>query len=285
MKRIFICFLIILSCISFSGCSQKGKEIELSKEYIMFSLSTGSEISQTINFSVNSDMIRSVAKSEGEYQNFLKELIKSIDKIRMKFLFSIALKYMQNPIEEYMINKGVLFSQTKYDSRIDSVGFTITFTSLSAWMFYHLENKQEEVGENTHLFYQKIYNNSSFPFAEVDSNGRTAGDIYAGSYKSALDGFSFEEEVKQSYNPDFVYNYVCTQSRINSNADYSFLADGKYYHVWKSNSDDLGDDKAIEIWVYEIYPSHWYLAILLTSMFGIILAIIIVKIVKKHKKI
>ena len=263
------------------GCTSKKEDNRLlSEDYVMFCLSADKQISQTINFSVNSDRIRSVAKSEGEYQTFLKELIKSIDKIRMRFLFSIALTYLQSPNEEYMINNGVLFSQTTYDSNIDSVGFTIIFTSHDAWGVYHQGNKQEEGDSKKHLFYQKISNSSPFPFAEVDSNGNTVGQIYAESYMSALKGLSFEDEIKQNYHPDFIYNYVCTQGKIKTNADYTFTSNGEIYHVWEEGSEDLNDEKIVSVWVYEIYPSHWYLAILLTSLFGIILSIIIVNLSK-----
>ena len=282
MKRFFLCIFILVLSITFLGCARETNEVNVNGDCIGLSLTVCDEIVQTISFSVNSQKIRTEAKNEGEYQKFLKALIKSVDELRMQILFGVAMKYIQYPNEQYKINNGVLFSQTIYDSENDTVGFSVRFASLDVWSFYHQQNKGEQRVGNEKLFVDKIENNSLFPFCEKDLNGTTVGESFLNRYTSAGSGLSFEENKKKNYSPRFVYSYIVPNLRIKSNADYKACFGEKACHVWVIENTEKETEKMVSIWCYEVYTAHWLIALFIAVIFIVFISLIILKFKKNN---
>ena len=154
MKKIFLVFTSICCLFFLPSCSKK--EVTIQKNYIMLSISENIDGSatQSIVFGVNSDFLRQNSKNIQEEIVFKQKLIKNVEEIRNQFLFSFASIYLQNPIEKYKINQGVLLTQVGYNNEADYVGFEIKCTSLGAWQYYHnLTASQEKQEKNHNIFY------------------------------------------------------------------------------------------------------------------------------------
>lgn len=281
MKKSILSILLVFTILFLGGCTQQ-KNVEISDNYIMLSIdqNTKGSTKQSIVFSVNSSFLRINSKNIAEELKFKQNLIKNVEELRNEFLFSFALIYMQNPIEEFKINQGVLLSQVGYNSQNDYVGFELTFTSLGAWQYYHSTNnsqeKEEKNKKNGNIFFEKQYSEGIFPFSANINHDLKVGDKYKNCYLSALSGLSFENITVENYKPDYVYNYSTYYPKFHSNADIKFRAqDNKYHHVWIENN--LNQTSNITLTNYIIYKGWWIFFTLLICLGGMVLAIIYVK--------
>lgn len=262
MKKLILAFILIFSLSFLCGCTQN-KSIEIDKNFVMLSLEqkVDSSCKQSIVFGVNSPFIRENSKSLQEELSFKQNLIKNVDNLRNEFLFSFALIYMQNPIEEFKINQGVLLSQVGYNQEEDYIGFEITFTSSSSWQYYHQSNKDAEDSQKEkqgNIFYQKHQNNGEFPFQNV-------ADKFKNIYISAGEGLSFAENLKNQYNPQYLYNYCTYYPKFHSNADVGFVDNNRiYHHLWIEK--DMTNCKPITLTAYTIYKGWWILFTLIISL-------------------
>ena len=271
MKKLILAFILIFSLSFLCGCGQK-TDLNIDKNFIMLSIEQNADGSskQSVVFGVNSDFLRENLKNVQEELVFKQNLIKNVESLRYEFLFSFATVYINNPIEEYKINKGVLLSPVGYNADGDYVGFEITFTSAGAWQYYHqFGNNSASSGGKGNIFYSKKESVGSFPFV-------TVGEKYKNIYVSAAKELSFDSEISKSYMPDYVYNYSTYYSKFHSNADAEFRGnDNKYHHIWVENN--LADCEQISLSVYVINKGWWILLTLLISLVGMIISIIYTK--------
>jgi len=292
MKKVVLSCFLIFSLLILSACG-KIQNVQIDEDYIMLSISQNIDGSatQSIVFSVNSDFVRDNSKSIQEELKFKQNLIKNVEGIRNEFLLSFAVIYMQNPIEEYKINRGVLLSQVGYNADGDYVGFELTFTSLGAWQYYHSSNNslenQEKTSKNhkiSNIFFQKQESKGEFPFCSVLSDRNKIGDKYKDCYLKSSQGLSFENIITQNYKPDFVYDYSTYYSKFHSNAHSQFKGnDNKYHHVWVE--DDLENCKLIELTIYSFSKGWWIFFALLICLTSMFIAIILLKFKEKKKQI
>lgn len=275
MKKIFLSFILIICCVFLCGCGQS-KGIKIDDNFIMLTIDTNSDgsVKQSIVFGVNSPFLQENSQNLQEVFQFKQNLQKNIEEIRNEFLFSFALIYMNNPIEEYKINQGVLLSQVGYNQEGDYLGFEITFTSSGAWKYYHQTSLGEEEKSNNgrgNVFISVQSSKGDFPF------GETLKEKYKNIYLSSAKGFSFEGIVRESYNPDFVYNYCTYYPKFHSNATATFRgSDNKYHHVWINGGQ-------IVISVYIINKGWWIFFTLLVSLSLMTIAIILTKRKSRHR--
>ena len=247
-------------------------------------LNNDGEIIQSVNFGLNSEKIKEKAKNDNEYLSFLSNLIENVSKLRSEFLFTIALSYAENPIEEYKINQGVSLSNTCYFSSSDSVGFSIKFSSIDCWRFYHeIGGKQEEPSVQNVLI-KKTSSSSEFVFSLKASEGMTVGERYKNLFISSANGLSFEQNMND-YHPDFVFFYSSPFQKLRSNANIKFSNSGANYHVWKFEEESLKQSHEIEIWYNQINYGLWYVLVLVSVLLptACILAIFHFKNKKKRK--
>ena len=292
MKKICIVFILIFSLFLFIG-NDKDDNFQLDNDYIMLSIAfdgSGS-VSQAIDFSVNSKKIKKLSNSDEEYFEFVANLVKEVENIRNEFLFSFALKYMQNPIELYKINKGVILSNVIYSSESDSIGFNINFSSVEAWNYYHASNASEENvsknNKNGNIFYRKIQSNSQNPFASYvkvnENESVSVGNRYRQKYISSASGLSFENNLNIEYKPDFIYNYCSPYSKLHSNAHFNLKNSNGYYHIWQVKYDELNKENIISFWIISINYGWLYLITLLIVLLAVIISLIIHYIKCKNK--
>ena len=284
MKK-YVIFLLIFAICPFVlvGCDQKN-EIELD-DYIFLNLDYQSDkVSFHLYFSVDESGL-SYEGGEIEKQKFLKNLEKNIETIRMEYLFSLALIYIQNPIEEYKINSGVLISPVIYSHEKGLIGFDINYTSLRAYRYY--SNSPPSSGDNKNQGNIFLYKHSSTgrnPFSVPISIGQgqtiPTGERYKNMVIESFSGTNYGQEYIASYNPSFVYDYSCPYSYIKTDADVKLKQNNTYHNYWIEN--DL-EGKTITLTLQYLNLFTCQVFILATVLIGTFVAIIICKIIKKKR--
>lgn len=256
MKKLLFLSLTITSLFFLSACG--GQSVKIKDDYISLScLVDRGGVVMGVEFGFDEERLNGYP--QGEVCLFKDNLKGGIENIRSEFLLTLALKYTQNPIQEFAINRGVTLSQVGF--RENSVGFTIKYNSLSAWNYYNSSN--DDKGESKEGFYliKKVASEGNFPFASILSNGKTMGEKYKNVYISALKDLSFEDQEKGAFVPTFVYDYATFSPHLKSNANQKVSAK-LYHHIWIY--DDVSGAK-IQLWQYKINHGMWMLfAILFT---------------------
>lgn len=291
MKRIFLVILLIFS-LSFSfGFVPKSQALEVDN-FIMLSLdfSLNGEIKQSIDFSVNSEMLTNESLSVKELLDFRKALIKEVETIRNEFLFSFALVYMKNPVEDYKINKGVLFSPVVYQEENDTIGFQMSFSSVKAWNYYHssLNEETNKVKPNKNIFLNKIESESLFPFsAEIETKDNEkiiVGQRYKQIYIESAKSLSFYDKIKKMYKPVFIYNYSSYNRKLHSDSSFTYIDNNRHFHhVWMEKEETLTSGKTIKLAYYSIEKGIWLIFAITIPLVVMIISIIIIKIKDKKK--
>ena len=284
MKK-YVIFLLIFAFCPFVlvGCDQKS-EIKLD-DYIFLNLDYQSDkVSFHLYFSVDESGL-SYEGGEIEKQKFLKNLEKNIETIRMEYLFSLALIYIQNPIEEYKINSGVLISPVIYSHEKGLIGFDINYTSLDAYRYYHGSSSSGDTSKNQgNIFLYKHSSTGRNPFSVPISIGQgqtiPTGERYKNMVIESFSGTNYGQEYIASYNPSFVYDYSCPYSYIKTDADVKLKQNNTYHNYWIEN--DL-EGKTITLTLQYLNLFTCQVFILATVLIGTFVAIIICKIIKKKR--
>ncbi len=278
MRKLLLIMILIFSLSFLTGCGEQNIKEFNASDFIMLSLdvSSNGRIVQSLDFSVNSKRLENIG-SEEEKLNFISNLTTTIEGLRTEFLLNYTIFYIQNPNEDYKLNKGVLLTNAVYNQTTDSVGFNIIFTSLGAWNYYHDSKGSEEKDENKNIFINKNESVGTFPFSGKikisEDESIYVGDRYKLQYLSASQGLSFESELAKLYQPILIYNYSTYYNRLHSDADYQFVgSDGHSHHLWTVESSKLSGENKILIYSYQINVGYWYLFILI---FALIFAIIL----------
>lgn len=284
MKKFVVFLLIFVFCpILLAGCNQK-KDIELD-DYIFLNLDYQSDkVSFHLYFSVDESGL-SIEGGEIEKRKFLKNLEKNIETIRMEYLFSLALIYIKNPIEEYKINSGVLISPVIYSHENGLIGFDINYTSLSAYKYYNSFSSSKE--DNTNQGNMFLYKHSSVgrnPFSVPINIGQGqtifTGERYKNIVVDSFSGTNYSKEYIASYNPLYVYDYSCPYSYIKTDADIKIKKDNTFHNYWIEK--EL-DGKTITLTLQYLNLFICQVFILATVLIGTTGALITCKIIKKKR--
>ena len=254
MKIVFI-LLLIFSFFTFQACKEEKMTFE--KDYVFIGISFDEDgVTQSINFGVNSEKIKKISENNSDYFTFLGNL-----NIRREYLFTFALKYMENPDENFMISKGVKLSNVIYSSQTDSVGFSINFPSIESWNYYHRTNSSSsESIKKKSIFIDRTASKTQLIFCNKKDDVML-GETYRQIYLSSAQGIQFKEEL--TYFPDFVYSYCSQYEHLHSNSMYKFSKGENNYHVWKVKCQDLNDGCEVELWLNQINYGAWYITVLL----------------------
>lgn len=281
MKKCLVFIVLIFSLFCFVGCDKKDN-IEIQKNYIMIATRTSreGEVVQEISYGINLPLIKSLSKNKEEEISFISTLTTKLKKLRENYLFKFALKYLENPVDEYKINKGVKLTEAVYSSNTDSIGFKIIF-SKGAFSYYNKSQNESEKETKKNLYINKDESNSTFIFSEEDSEYGNVGERFKQDYLSSAKGLSFEEELKNKYNPDFIYGYVTPYSQIKSNCNYFTKYNDDFYHFWVVKNNFLINKNTIKIWVLQINYGFWYITILASVLIPLFIGLIIHFIINK----
>ncbi len=258
------------------------KPLKSTDDFIILSLDTSSNgrTTQGVYFSINSKRINNISSSIKEEINFKNNLKKQVETIRNEFLFSFALTYLQNPIEEYKINQGVVLSPVAVNADADMIGFQIIFTSAGAWNYYHQSNGGQSANGRDNIFLSKISSEGLFPFsAEVKTSETqtiTAGERYKQMYLSSAEELSFKGQLQEEYNPTFVYDYSSFNKKLRSNANAKFADNNHHYHhVWAET--DCQKAEKICLYYYNINKGVWIAFATALPLLGMGITIAVIK--------
>lgn len=257
MKKIFLIGLCLCSLFLFTSCKSSEQAKPL-KDYIALSCYLEENRVET-NIEFGYDGQRFQKRPTSEVVKFKKRLKENIETLRNEFLLSFAIKFSQNPIDEFAINKGVFLSQVVCEG--DNVGFNIIYSSIASWRYYNSSSKEGNLDKGV-TFIKKIENCGVFPFAGLMSNGKRLGEKYKQAYSSALKGLTFETIEKREYDPYFIYDYATYSSRLKSDCQIYKHSNGLYHNIWIKSGEKY-KNATIKLWQYEINYGSWQLIAIL----------------------
>lgn len=267
MKKIIFLGLILFSLFFLPAC--KSQEVQLKSDYIALSCLAGDEkVVMEVEFGFDEARLSTYPRKEvAIFKNRLKE---NVEKIRSEFLISLAIKYTQNPVQEYAINRGVLLSQVALKE--GNIGFQITYNSLSAWKYYNSSSNSGQSEDSPKQDDKKLFlikkeiRTMAFVFGEKLSTGKNVGLKYKDAYLSALNNLSFENIEKTAYKPCYVYDYATSYYHLKSDSSKQVVSNGLNHHIW-IKEESLLDGATIKLWQYEVNYGLWQLlAILFTTI-------------------
>ena len=281
MKKIVLLVTLMFSLFLFSACTPSPAFSLEGKDYIALSLdiSSSGQIVQSLDFSLGSDRLSTFGEDKDK-ESFKQNLIKNVEQLRLEFLMNFSLVYVNNPIEDYKFNKGILFSAVTYDEEQDSVGFDILFDSVQSWNYYHNVSASQENSNNGLYLFKKNTSSGTFPFSAKQQIGEDeavyVGDRYADVYLSSAEGTSFAGKLEEEYKPLLVYNYSTFSNSLRSDADYKGKDNnGHSHHIWVVEQAKLTGENIIRLTSYQVNVGMCYLtAIIVTVVVGLILTII-----------
>lgn len=235
-------------------------------------------IYEMLDFGIRAKSINASATEVELYKqkavSFINELLnEKINAIKNKYLLS-------SQPEEYNYEGNISYSAT-YVSSSDSVCYLIEYSSSTIFNFYN-EDAVYTIKEG--FFVSKSTKTQEFYFSKVNSAGKTLAQEYKERFLSAVAGLSFENTLKNSYSPKYIYDYITGNSRVKSNADSIVKDNGGYYHHLWSNSGDCANAQNVIITRSVIHAGWWYFLGVAIPLAVMIIAIIIVKIQNKKKK-
>lgn len=281
MKKIVLLVTLMFSLFLFSACTPTSTFSLEGKDYIALSLdiSSNGKIVQSLDFSLGGGKLSALGEDRDK-ESFKQNLIKNVEQLRLEFLMNFSLVYVNNPVEDYKFNKGILFSAVTYDERQDSVGFDILFDSIASWNYYHNNSASQENGNKELYLFKKNTSTGAFPFSAKQQIGEDesvyVGDRYADVYLSSAEGTAFAGRLEEEYKPLLVYNYSTFSSSLRSDADYKGKDNnGHSHHIWVVEQAELTGENIIRLTSYQVNVGMCYLtAIIVTVAVGLILTII-----------
>ena len=281
MKKIVLLVTLMFSLFLFSACTPTSTFSLEGKDYIALSLdiSSNGKVVQSLDFSLGSGKLSALGE-DMDKESFKQNLIKNVEQLRLEFLMNFSLIYVNNPVEDYKFNKGILFSAVTYDERQDSVGFDILFDSIASWNYYHNNSASQENGNKKLYLFKKNTSTGVFPFSAKQQIGEDetvyVGDRYAGVYLSSAEGTAFAGRLEEEYKPLLVYNYSTFSSSLRSDADYKGKDNnGHSHHIWVVEQAELTGENIIRLTSYQVNVGMCYLtAIIVTVAVGLTLTII-----------
>lgn len=270
MKKCLIIMAIIFSCCMFFSCSS---DMPKSNEFIMLSIlnDTDGQIRQSFHFTLGSEKLRSNGMSNLEIENVKKELIKNVTLFRDEFYLSFIIAYNTNPNPNYKIGQELLISMPSYIEASDTIGFTLIFSSIETWNYYH-PSTGDESGNPEVGFMIKTSSEGAFPFA-AKIGEITVGERYKEAYTKAVETVTNK---KIEYDPDFVYDYATPLSVIKSDSEYK-INNNLHHHIWMRKLNEYKENDKITIYTLQANRGLWYITILFIVLAGLGLTLLIFK--------
>ena len=283
MKKILLSLILIFSF--FCGCKKDDFSLKGAFIYSEVASFKDGQIAQVLGISADSDNLDKIA-SPSEKVQFIARLTEELNLLRQKFVLQYAVVYLNNPLEQFKIGQGVKIGQAAYREDCDMVAFEIIFSSSQAWEYYHnLGNASDNV-ENAEkvTLLSKKESRSLFPFAVKNSAGNVVGLDYKNLYLKAGEGLSFEQKLKETYYPQFIYCYSTYSRALKSNAKTVVAEEGMYSHVWACTEEKLTEENQTSIYYYQAHKGMWILLAVTLPTCGLVIYLVMMQVRKKRKK-
>ena len=282
MKKYLIIFLIpifLIPLFTYNVSYSEAKNSTIIDDFILLSLDFSQNPTQSIEFSISNDLFDKCSMNENDRVGFVDNLIKKVDTIRTEYLLNLTLKYIQNPIEEYKLNKGVVLSQVVYNETLSIVGFKIIYNGFSAFNYYNSNGNSSNLKNDGNIFINKYVSKSIFPFCKnivLPTGTETLAQRYKDIFISTANNTDYYQKISENYNPVFVYDYVTLGNGITSNANYE-IKNGDYKHfIWTVKEENISSNPNIELTLTIINRGWWFLLALIVVTILLFLLILFI---------
>lgn len=236
----------------------------------------------SLDFGLNTTARNLEENEEATYRINLQIMVREILEEYKTMISTID---SQNP-QEALKNEGkVEYSVPIYDQQKDKVGFKIIFESTQVYNFY-MANDSDRLKNENYLFVINQEKSMLFPFAKIRNSAggqKTLARYFKEKFISACSGLSIEQVIK-SYDPEFIYDYGTTSSRIKSDGEIQYQENGIYHHVWYSKESKISESDMIKLQLVTPNKGWWYVFGTGLPLVAMGVAILIVKLKDRNKK-
>lgn len=264
-NKLLIIFLLMLVALSFCACSQVSAMIITNEDDTIDEI-----VSITINREeiFNSEYNLNDIKYDIETNSYLKAQ-EMVDNLNNKIFMDLLLVSDKNSIADLnslIDGMEVITSNWKNDTYV--IG--IRFKNIDVYRYYYniKEENKVEMQTEKHFFYDKIYYYANTMYAKHNGLYNTLNNFFSTKYNGLIDSESNE----------LLYTYVTTVRRQHSDANYITKQDGKYYHTWVVDKNNL--EKPIMLY-YNIANPENYIILALSITGGLSLILITISLILK----
>lgn len=287
MKKILYVSLVLLFIFLLSSCggvalSQEDKNnIFQNSICFAFDISKEGSITQTISFPT---LEEEIALEEEKKEEYIKSLT---NKIKTTLFFSYFYNYYTTSAlasADYKLGGGkVMYTLPEYSAVDKTISFSFDFIDSEAWEIYHPKSEENGTEVEKGVFINKQISNGDFLFSQdisVDGKTMLVGEYLVENLSTTIENFTDKEFAK----PSLVYAYSHPSNKLHSNADVVLESENGFTHIWKSDFENLKEERKIEIFVYSPNTWLWYCLALGIALFVVITASIVHHFVVKNKK-
>ena len=116
----------------------------------------------------------------------------------------------------------------------DTYVIGIRFENLNVYRYYYdiTSTSTAKIETETHFFYDRIYYYGLSTFVNYSDLYERLNAYYSTNYTNLI----------ESESKELLYTYTTDLSREHSNADFVTKMDGKYYHTWEIDGENLSEE-------------------------------------------
>ena len=261
LKRGIVIILLLIVTISFSACSSvRNMTIE----------NDNGTIDELVYISLNTDEIYSAGYDYTDIVEMKKDIVEKSEEKAEQLISNFRVRMKVLPFA----NVGVKVISSGWENDTYAIG--LRFDNMSIYQLYYGidDNNTSDVKKTEKFLYTKH-----------EYKRYTKYYIYQSLYKELKDNYNNKyPEFVSSENNETLYTYVSDTSRLHSDADFITKQDGKYYHTWEIDSENL--DQEITMYYKIANRGNWIImCIIITLLFTSVLLIIsfIIKIISYNK--
>lgn len=257
-KVLLICLLLVIA-ISFSACSSvRSMTVE----------NTDGTIDELVYVSLNREEIETKGYSETQIIEMKKDIAETAEEKANQLIFNYRIRLKVSPFS----NVGVKVIKSSWNK--DSYAIGLRFENMASYqLFYNIDPNAPNDATKT----------KEFLYTKHEYIRYTKYYVYQSLFKELETYFNTQyPELVTSESNETLYTYTTSTKRLHSDADIVTKQDGKYYHTWKIDGENL--DETISLYYKIANRGNWIiLSIIVTLLFTVILLVValIIKIISK----
>lgn len=268
-KPIILISLLFFIIINFSACSQVKvmtvtNEDGTIDELVSITLDVEAVVNAGYNVADLKIEIESISKNKAN------EIAQNLNTKINRDLFLVQDKESIDTLNGFKDGITAVASQWKENTYV--VG--IRFENVDVYKYYY--NIKEETKTKTyieeHFFYDKVYYYASNMYVKHNALYSSMNNYFSAHYNGLIDS-----ETNQ-----LTYTYISDLRRQHSDADFVTKQNGKYYHTWVVDKDNLEDPIML---YYNVANPEASIIVSVAITFGVTLGLFVVGfVINKNKK-
>jgi len=271
IKQVLLIFMLLIMSVCFCACGEINSSIitnsDGSVEEIVVVLLDAEEIEKT---KVDINSLRSEIEYDAKAQaQAMKDRLNY--KIQFDLLRTID-KETINILTSYL--DGITIKESKAWNETNSYGISVKFKNIDVYKYYYniSEDSNVTMYEEKHFFYNKVYWYGNTMYLKHKELYETLKTKYETKYPSLI---NYE-------NVELTYTYEADLHRLHSDADRIESYNGKYYHTWIVDEENV--DQKIMFYYNIANTYNWIIVSLCATLCVTIIFSIIAIILKINKK-